>query len=131
MMSDIEGKCGFAERTVLNFGEEDNDRTKYLRMMANGPDCRIIVPHEDSILGLTALQPEGLPDRLLWKRYQFITADEIRNDLKIQPRLSIKPEVRLFIFDPTTILQTVDRNELERWIDMLFDTPRCTVHLLY
>ncbi len=129
-MQDIDPFDGFKNCIKLNFGEHSNDRLRYLRTIGSTSDTKIVVTEAGIIPGLMASQPEDMPERNRWKRYQFITIDEIRNDLKLQPKLLMKPQVRLVLWDMPSLLKHIGERHLAYWSDMLHERTGTDLYVL-
>ena len=122
---------GFKDKAALEFGEDSNARLNHLRLIGSSPDTRLVVTTADIIPDLMLLQPDDLPERYRWKRHQFLTIDEIRNDLKIQPKMLMKPQVRLILFDVHSIRKHIEDRHLGRWIDLLIEREGSILTLMY
>lgn len=130
-MLGVDPFIGFKEKGMLDFGENSNDRLDYLRLTGSGPDVKIVVTSDAVIPDLMKLQPDDVPERYRWKRYQFVTVDEIQNDLKLQPNLAIKPQVKLILFDVRSINKLIEDRHLSRWMDMLLDRSGSILTFIY
>lgn len=122
---------GFKDKAVLEFGEDSNARLNHLRLVGSSPDTRIVVTSAQVVPDLMLLQPEDLPERYRWKRHQFLTIDEIKNDLKLQPKMMIKPQVKLILFDVHSIRKLIEDRHLGRWVDLMIERDGSILTLMY
>lgn len=112
------------ERFKMTFGENGNDRLRYLVMRGSFPDSRVVVRHEDIIADLMMLQPDNIPYRYRWKRASFVTVEEIVSDLRRRPQLQVKPEYQVLLFDATAIYSQLSGPELSQWMELMCDTAQ-------
>lgn len=112
------------ERFKMTFGENGNDRLRYLVMRGSFPDSRVVVRHEDIIADLMMLQPKNIPYRYRWTRASFVTVEEIISDLRRRPHLQIKPEYQVLLFDATAIYRQLSGPELSQWMELMCDASQ-------
>lgn len=119
------------ERFPMEFGENGNDRLRYLIMRGSFPDARIVVRDEEIIPDLLMLQPENLPARYRWSRNTFLTVEEIQRDLKLRMQLQIKPDYQILVFDATTVYRSLRHAELSQWIELMCNARQSQLIELY